>query len=113
MLNDAAKKWVAALRSGKYKQGMGALYKRGAYCCLGVAECVVLGYPKSGDSSLSSSATTALGLNSNEGGFTTPVDGEGTYQCLISLNDEARWSFEKIADFIESEPDGLFVQVRA
>lgn len=31
-------KWVDALRSGKYKQGNGALYdsNRGEYCCLGV-----------------------------------------------------------------------------
>lgn len=32
-------KWVKALRSGKYKQGMGELYnpKIETYCCLGVA----------------------------------------------------------------------------
>ncbi len=29
-------KWVAALRSGKFKQGRSALYERGRYCCLGV-----------------------------------------------------------------------------
>lgn len=28
--------WVAALRSGKYKQGGGALRKDDAFCCLGV-----------------------------------------------------------------------------
>ena len=54
MLNENAKKWVAALRSGKFKQGKFALRKRtfrdGLYlrdgesphyvtehCCLGVA----------------------------------------------------------------------------
>lgn len=33
------KKWVAALRSGKYKQGMHVLYNpdKETYCCLGVA----------------------------------------------------------------------------
>ena len=33
------KKWVAALRSGKYKQGKGQLYDNldEKYCCLGVA----------------------------------------------------------------------------
>ncbi len=30
-------KWVAALRSGKYVQGKGALAKDGRFCCLGVA----------------------------------------------------------------------------
>lgn len=29
-------KWVKALRSGKYKQGKGALKKNGNFCCLGV-----------------------------------------------------------------------------
>lgn len=30
------KRWVAALRSGKYKQGKGTLLAGGKYCCLGV-----------------------------------------------------------------------------
>lgn len=30
-------KWIAALRSGKYKQTKGALQTRQGYCCLGVA----------------------------------------------------------------------------
>lgn len=29
--------WVAALRSGKYKQGMASLHRDDKYCCLGVA----------------------------------------------------------------------------
>lgn len=29
-------KWVAALKSGKYKQGAGFLCEGGKYCCLGV-----------------------------------------------------------------------------
>ena len=31
-----AKKWIDALRSGKYKQGRGQLVKGDRYCCLGV-----------------------------------------------------------------------------
>lgn len=35
------KKWVKALKSGKYKQGEGALKNRaGGYCCLGVLTCL-------------------------------------------------------------------------
>jgi len=30
------KQWVSALRSGKYKQGMGQLCEDRRYCCLGV-----------------------------------------------------------------------------
>lgn len=40
------KKWIAALRSGKYKQGQLHLYikEENSFCCLGVAE-VVCGTP--------------------------------------------------------------------
>jgi hypothetical protein len=31
------KKWIEALRSGKYKQGREYLKKDGFHCCLGVA----------------------------------------------------------------------------
>lgn len=31
------KKWIKALRSGKYKQARGALRNRDDFCCLGVA----------------------------------------------------------------------------
>ena len=35
---EFATKWLEALRSGNYKQGMGLLYNEdtGSYCCLGV-----------------------------------------------------------------------------
>lgn len=36
MKEDIAKKWVAALRSGEYKQGKHCLQKDGEFCCLGV-----------------------------------------------------------------------------
>ena len=36
-MNENAKKWVAALRSGEYKQGKDCLEKDGKNCCLGVA----------------------------------------------------------------------------
>ena len=39
MLKD---KWIAALRSGKYKQGKGALQRNESFCCLGVL-CEVAG----------------------------------------------------------------------
>jgi hypothetical protein len=34
---EFAEKWVKALRSKKYKQGVGYLCDDGTYCCLGVA----------------------------------------------------------------------------
>ena len=38
-------KWVAALRSGDYRQAKGQLYDGNGYCCLGVL-CEVLGQEK-------------------------------------------------------------------
>ncbi len=36
MNKDIKKLWIAALRSGEYKQGMGKLRRAGRFCCLGV-----------------------------------------------------------------------------
>lgn len=36
MRKEIADKWVVALRSGEYKQGMGLLKKADKFCCLGV-----------------------------------------------------------------------------
>ena len=35
-MNRLARRWVAALRSGKYRQGQGGLRTGDRYCCLGV-----------------------------------------------------------------------------
>lgn len=43
MPRDIAKKWLTALRSGKYKQGYGRLYDGNGYCCLGVLQKEVSG----------------------------------------------------------------------
>jgi len=36
MKTDIADRWIAELRSGKYKQGTGRLNRNGSFCCLGV-----------------------------------------------------------------------------
>lgn len=43
MPKEMLEKWLAALRSGKYKQATGALEKDGGYCCLGVLQMCVDG----------------------------------------------------------------------
>lgn len=143
-MNANAKKWVAALRSGKYKQGTGALMKKGMfprrdqYCCLGVAcdlyaktggklETAVRfkrnffnDYPKwfkivffNGNyAPLPEVVWKWLGLQTNVGEFNNAIpapDSDLDYDSLTQLNDMARWSFKQIADFIETEPAGLFV----
>jgi len=115
-MNDNAKKWVAALRSGKYPQGKSWLLKDGKYCCLGVA-CELAAqtgltsspsHPQfknvvtfdGEDAFLPSSVRKWLGLVEVDG---APKNGPS----LVDLNDKGK-TFEEIADFIESEPEGLF-----
>lgn len=121
MLNENAKKWVAALRSGKYTQGR--LYLKtadGSFCCLGVAcevaiengvEIEITGnghadsYLYDGrQSNLPLTVRKWVGLQTANGDYENTVDDK----CLIGLNDIEKKSFSEIADFIESEPQGLF-----
>lgn len=48
MKAELKKEWVNALRSGKYEQGRGCMYRDGKYCCLGVlAEVIGLEFSRS------------------------------------------------------------------
>ena len=116
MLDDNAKKLVAALRSGEYEQGTGWLCRNGKHCCLGVAsELYAKEHPdftvvdKDGLKSFEGNTATCprqvrdwLGLYSD---FGTTKDGN---HGLVTMNDGGN-SFAQIADWIESEPEGLFV----
>lgn len=115
-LNANAKKWVRALRSGKYKQGKKTLATvDGKFCCLGVAcelaikdgvdiikEKAPDGFLYDGKSGiLPARVRKWLGLRSNVGTF--GKDGD-----LSVLNDSGT-RFKTIANIIESEPEGLFL----
>lgn len=109
------KKWVEALRSGKYKQCKNKLRKTDLevirHCCLGVA-CDISGLGKwasnnsftiTGDLDWVTnyppvSVTRWLGLS----------DAYGSYinSNLAAQNDKGL-TFKEIADIIESEPEGL------
>jgi hypothetical protein len=109
MLNEFAKEWVKALRSGKYKQAKNVLYEadRNAFCCLGVA-CDISGLPPEkwhGNeyTVLPQEVQEKLNLSSNYGRFIG-----ASYMSLVNCNDSLGYSFERIADIIESEPKGLF-----
>lgn len=122
---EVRERWVAALRSGKYRRGTAHLhYKengRSKFCCLGVL-CDVLvkagmeiKVARRGDimmydgdsGTLPDSVVKASGLANDIGELTKPVEfkqrGEMTETDeLTVVNDEAGWSFRKIADLIES-----------
>lgn len=115
-------KWVEALRSGEYKQGDTYLKMLDKYCCLGVL-CDV--YEKETGNILEkdegggykvyeetlenlSQVQEWVGLESSEGAFQARESIPA--KALTVLNDDySEWDFDKIADLIESEPEGLFV----
>ena len=120
---------VEALRSGRYKQARFNLRVDDEYCCLGVA-CELsglgewgrpfLGYrPYSydtGDSladggpaenQLPWTVQKFYGFAGPEGGDFN-LEGNDRHKTLAALND-AGWSFDKIADVIEAEPDGMLI----
>lgn len=122
MLNENAKKWVEALRSGDYEQTTGVLRKASNQrCCLGVACDLYAKETGEGEwvyrightyfvtkrdqsySLLPNDVRNWLGLFTSKGRF---ID-EHEFFSLTDLND-AGASFIKIANTIESEPEGLF-----
>jgi hypothetical protein len=93
---DNVKKWVAALRSGDYKQGKGAMYNanKDTYCCLGVAACLVPGLPIEGRNSAYSTVAEWLGIHS-------AGDMYAGGEHFVHLNDTLDKSFTEIADEVE------------
>jgi hypothetical protein len=108
------KKWIAALRSGKYKQGQFRLHTiddngTSKFCCLGVAcdlavKAGVINKPKINEygdfiynrevAVLPKKIMKWLGIKSNDGSV------EELKHSLIGLNDSG-WSFKRIASYIE------------
>lgn len=98
-------KWVAALRSGNYKQGVGTLRSdSGKFCCLGVlcdvadptkwklrANMIDQTYDGYSVGILESELREEFGLSMSQAGH------------LMTLNDSGNQSFTKIADYIEKE----------
>lgn len=119
---DFKEKWVAALRSGNYKQGTGRLVSVfGAagimsYCCLGVA-CKIAGF--SDDNMIGCSYPYGIIKENSKAAKNLPeafhlpnydprtpriCDGKDTLSIagvLANLNDQRKWNFDQIADFIE------------
>jgi hypothetical protein len=114
-MNDNMKLVVKALRSGEYLQTKETLQDKNGYCCLGVM-CAVFekelgrklrrmddtGHMYGGD------------LDEQEGvqrwvGLANCLGNSDFKSTLAELNDHEDYTFLEIADFIESEPEGLLV----
>jgi hypothetical protein len=114
MMNDNMKLVLKALRSGEYKQTKETLQDEVGYCCLGVM-CDV--FEKETGRTLRRDVGSYLygGELGEQEGVQEWVglrhcDGTSKYNPpLVSLNDYDGYTFSQIADFIESEPEGLLV----
>lgn len=108
MKQSYAKKWVKALRSGKYKQTQKKLKDETGYCCLGVL-CEV-----AGKKFTNRNGTYYVSRTDNSG--TVPdvvkkqtelystiglVKNGSITESLSQFNDDRNWSFKKIATYIE------------
>lgn len=98
------KKWVKALRSGKYKQAVNRLHwpKEGTHCCLGVlaAECDALNKDGSTRSKLGPGGAKYIGALPHK--FLQQIGLSAVAQNeLIKKNDVYRETFGAIADYIE------------
>jgi hypothetical protein len=111
MPKELADKWLEALRSGKYKQGINTLRSRSndkteyRYCCLGVLQMVV------GGETENSNLPTGGWLTKHNISFRDAVGDFAVAPLLESLGDTAAncndcgIPFEEIADAIEKELD--------
>jgi hypothetical protein len=120
-MNANAKSWVAALRSGKYRQGKGALCRGADYCCLGVAcdLAVKAGLPI--EVGIGHDGKTSFGFNVDalpvevsdwlglRDCYEFSVTDDCPYFNLAELNDVGDQSFCDIADFIERHEKSLFI----
>jgi hypothetical protein len=118
MLNENAKKWVAALRSGEYQQDKAYLRTENGLCCLGVAcdlymklfggqwEKGMEGFRFLGsDQVLPTDVRAWLGMRDVQGAY-----GPIASNKMLTIDNDQGKTFAQIADIIESEPEGLFVK---
>lgn len=133
--NANARAWIAALRSGEYKQTKKALHALtltgnkisdegivvGGFCCLGVAcdlavKAGVIPTPESngrvdiyGVAGDRSSSRLPLKVRDWLGLCSLPTESfNGAQLKLIEMNDQGGKSFNEIADFLENAPEGIF-----
>ncbi|HEV8263241.1 MAG TPA: hypothetical protein VGQ19_21085 [Burkholderiales bacterium] len=101
MDTEVKRKWIEALRSGRYQQTQKALRNDDGYCCLGVLCDLV-------DPAGWSPSTIIRGEMNHDGEtgmpsdkLTDSIDLEwGKAEALAELNDKGK-SFAEIADYIE------------
>lgn len=105
-----ADKWVKALRSGKYQQIRGQLFRDreeqfvkdilpAGYCCMGVLAHLVRPDRPPRGINLPGSIVDEVGMNSDRGEL--PSRYFRRVDSLVGMNDDAGRNFKQIADTIE------------
>lgn len=98
MDRELAKRWVSALRSGKYTQTDSVLHDDRGYCCLGVLMEIVYGDPYDGpDEDRDYRGDEELGADRL---YDVGMTGSQENQFIL-MNDRQGYSFAEIADEIE------------
>ena len=99
--------WIAALRSGDYRQGKGCLKTPdGAYCCLGVL-CEIAGIIDE-DGQLIGAHSNSIGIMSADFAEHMGVTPNGMHRSgdwsrqLTIMNDQLGFSFTLIADALDT-----------
>jgi len=114
--------WVAALRSGRFNQGTDYLNNDGMFCCLGVlcdlaveagvilvtteGEDTPITYYDSHENSLPAAVRDWAKIQEDYGEYWEGADDATS----LAVKNDALVPFDKIADIIESRPEGLFVE---
>ena len=93
-------KWVAALRSGKYQQGINVLRNGDKFCCLGVACDLIDPDAWERDNGYGTGDEMAW-QELNTDGMDLPFIGISDAETLSNMNDSG-YTFEEIADYIEA-----------
>lgn len=101
-LGPKQREWLAALRSGQYKQTKGQLSRENSFCCLGVL-CVISGEPWNTYYFPPESIAKSFGLRCENPG---PIGRD-----CGSLNDDGK-TFAEIADILEANPQDYFKESR-
>lgn len=104
-------KWLAALRSGEWKQGKNRLFDGTGYCCLGVAAAVLAHSDDLNRTYPSDALVKDLGLFDSAGSPHDAQGADGEY-CLSLLNDKKDKTFAQIADIVEANPAAYFREPR-
>lgn len=106
-------KWIKALRSGKFKQGKGALQTEQGYCCLGVAcavlipegrqeiSCKMLEGEMPRDQPQSPDWLKDISNDFVQRQIRAQRGYSGAEQSLTGLNDSTAADFDEIADLLE------------